>query len=295
LTDALNRKAIDVAWTGVEEGELDTSLLALQANSDFITWQGATGFSSSLVMVHDQEPWDNPRVREAVSLAVDRVALADTVFSGTRLPLYQPIPDSSPGHLAEQPPRDLVESRRVLTLLGYSENNPVEINIAYVNDGRYSSVEGAYAAAIKSQLEETGMISVTVEGAPWDVFRNAKSTCAYNSFLQGWPSPGQAVPYIDGMSWLYFFLLRTDSVCSNYESTVMDAQILALEGVRATDADALATEYANIQTLWAEEFPSIPLTQAPRYAVTLPAIQGVVIDAMGILHYDLLEKSNIDG
>jgi len=42
--------------------------------------------------------------------------------------------------------------------------------------------------------------------------------------------------------------------------------------------------YGRIQQLWAEELPTLPLTQEPRRAVSLPTIDGVRIDEIGRAH-----------
>jgi hypothetical protein len=46
----------------------------------------------------------------------------------------------------------------------------------------------------------------------------------------------------------------------------------------------------QIQTLWAEELPTLPLTQEPRRAVSLLTIGGVRVDALGMMHYEWLTK-----
>lgn len=49
--------------------------------------------------------------------------------------------------------------------------------------------------------------------------------------------------------------------------------------------------YTDIQELWAQEFPTLDLTQEPRIVISLPKIANARIDAMGLLHYELLTKN----
>jgi ABC-type transport system substrate-binding protein len=48
--------------------------------------------------------------------------------------------------------------------------------------------------------------------------------------------------------------------------------------------------YRQIQTLWADELPTLDLTQEPRWAISLPNVGNVQMDAMGLMHYEVLTK-----
>ena len=162
----------------------------------------------------------------------------------------------------------------------------------FVNDGRYTALEGQYANALKAQFEETGLIAVTVEGAPWNVFRPESLNCSYPAYLLGWPSQGQPASFLDAMSWMEYFITNTDLVCSNYDSPAMTA--LYEEAMAETDEVARLELYRQIQELWAREFPTLDLTQEPRIAISLPNVENIAIDAMGLLHYDALSKTQDD-
>ncbi len=158
-----------------------------------------------------------------------------------------------------------------------------------MNDGRYSNKEEAYATAIKAQLEETGAIKVTLEGAPWDIYRGQISECNYPFYLLGWPTVGRPVNYLDMTAWTDFFLDNSEDVfCSNYESTRMDelvAQARAeLDPVKRQELNA------QVQQLWAVDLPTLDITQTPRFAISVPSVENVKIDALGMLHYETLMK-----
>jgi ABC-type transport system substrate-binding protein len=62
------------------------------------------------------------------------------------------------------------------------------------------------------------------------------------------------------------------------------------EAMEETDEGQRLEVYRQIQELWAREFPTLDLTQESRFAVSLPNVQGLTFDAMGLLHYDKLSK-----
>jgi peptide/nickel transport system substrate-binding protein len=286
-------QSIDMAWTGLPFNDF----LALQnqdfdedGTNDFTPWTGPSTFKSYLIFEQQTPPWDNIKVRQAVAYALDRQAIVDDVFANRRLPLFSPIPDDVPGTLAVLPETNLAQVEGLMLEAGYTQENPLSITIWYVNDGRYSDVEEQYINAISSQLNATGLFQVEISGAPWDQFRVQIAECGYPVFLLGWPTPGRPVNYLDSSSWTDFFVQNTDStICSNYQSDEMDALVQAAR--EELDSEARADIVAEIQELWANELPTLDITQEPRHALSLAKVRGVAIDALGMLHYEQLVKS----
>lgn len=284
MRNSLLNEAIDVAWLGV--GQPDVNELA--GRNGIQAWPATYTFKSHLIFDHSQEPWINPLVRRAVAYAVDRDSLA-TIFGGERAGLFSAVPSSVPGHVAAEPPRDLAQAIDLLTQVGYNSNNKLTFDLWFVDDGRYSFAEAEYAREIKRQLEETGVMEVTLRSAPWEQFQGniGGESCTYPTFLVGWPTPGLPPRYLEPMSWMYYFM--TDSfLCINYESAQMDALYTA--ALAATDSAEREQAYAALQQQWAVDIPTLNLTEAARSALTLPNITGVQIDAMGFLHYETLSK-----
>lgn len=273
--------SIDLAWTGLPHADF----VALGDN--FMQWTGPAGFKSYIVFNQAVEPWTSERVRQAASLSLDRNALADTVFAGRRDPLFSPIPNEVTGHTPALPQRDIGQARALLSAEGFSETTPLPITLSFVNDGRYSDVEEAYANAIKAQLEETGIFQVTISGAPWDVLSGQIAGCNYTTSLLGWPSPGRPTNYLDASAWMDFFI-TSSAFCPNYESEKMNE--LLLESRAELDPVARGEILAEMQTLWAKELPTLDILQEPRFALSQNSIENVTIDALGLLHYELLTK-----
>jgi ABC-type transport system substrate-binding protein len=94
---------------------------------------------------------------------------------------------------------------------------------------------------------------------------------------------------MDPSSWTDFFVQETGSViCSNYESEAMTDLVQA---AREELDEAARTEiYADIQRLWADELPTLDVSQEPRFALSLAKVDGVTVDALGLMHYQNLTK-----
>ena len=283
-------QSIDIAWTGLPYSDF-TALQNSDPNGDgqpdFRAWTGPAAFKSYVLFNQEQEPWDNALVRRAFALSVNREALANQVFGGSRLPLFSPIPDGMPGSLPVLPQRDLEQARSLLLQAGYSEATPLEIELWYVNDGRYSDVEAAYATALQNQLEETGVFQVTLSSAAFDQFIGQVGQCNLPAYLLGWPSPGRPPDYPGPGAWTDIFV-TSSTFCPNYESPGMTAFLQAAD--EAADQAGYLSAYGDIQQLWAQDFPTVDLVQEPRIAVSLSNVSNVQIDVMGLMHYAVLTK-----
>lgn len=287
LQNAIELGAVDIAWGDLSPAVLEAILQA----PDVRAWEGGATFKSYLVFQHEDTPWASAPLRQAVALAVDRNALVQAVAPEQRTPLYSPLPDSVPEHVATEPERNLARVRELLQLAGYSETNPLVVPLWYLNDGRYSVQEEAYAQALAQQLEETGMIDVELNGAAWEIYGAQMSECNYATFLLGWPPVGWPTRYPAAMGWLEYFVSNTDTLCSNYESATMTSLIDQARRLDPADVEGQQAIYTQIQELWAQEFPTLDLTQSGPILVASDTIDGVTFDVMGLLRYENLTKA----
>jgi peptide/nickel transport system substrate-binding protein len=286
LANAINLEAVDIAWGDIPDDQFG----AFQATEGVRVWEGPPTFKSYIIFQQEDTPWSNPAVREAAALAVDREALAQGVFQGRRQPLYSPLPDSAEGQVNTEPTRDLDRARELLQLAGFNVENPLVIPLWYINDGRYTPLEEAYAQMLEQQLEETGVFQVELNGAGWNTYSTQMSECEYATFLLGWPPVGWPTRIPAPMGWLEYFVTETDTLCSNYESTAMNSLVDQLKRLDPADAAGKQALYQQIQELWAEEFPTLDLTQEGARLFARETVDSVQFDRMGLLRYGLLTK-----
>jgi peptide/nickel transport system substrate-binding protein len=286
LRNAVDLGAVDIAWGELAPETVD----ALLAQGGVRAWDGPPTFKSYLIFQQGEPLWQTEVVRQAVAHAVDREALA-ALFDGRRQPLYSPLPDSEPFAIPSEPARNIPRAQELLLLAGYGNDRPLIMTLWHLNDGRYTDLEDEYAQRLKEQLEATGMITVELQSAAWGTYSQQSSACEYSTFLLGWPPVGWPTRYPAAMGWLDFFVTGTETLCSNYSSLEMDALIAEARQADPLDVAAQEEIYGRIQALWAEEFPTLDLTQEIVQAVALELVDGVRFDRMGLLHYETLVKN----
>ena len=122
--------------------------------------------SPNMLSIHvnvDSPELEDPSVRKAISLAINRERIAKTVLAGTVRPACLPWSEGSPAYVEEQVRQacayDPEEAKRLLAEAGYDGGAELSIVVQ-------SGVEPAYAAAAEIIAEDLRQVGVTVAIQP---------------------------------------------------------------------------------------------------------------------------------
>ncbi len=276
----------------LENGEIDVALKSLnptdyadlKGNPEIQVLEGPGAQIRYIVFNHKMAPFDNKLVRQAIAYAVDRQAIVDKAFQGTHEPLYSMVPMGMWSHIDAFPQRDLNKAKELLQEAGYSADNPLEIDLWWTPT-HYGDTEADVASVVKEALEETGMIKVNLQSAEWATYTDQFGSMGM--FLLGWYPD-----YMDPDNYTYPFAASdaSDDIGCNYASDQMDAlfeQEQAAADLRGAEREKV---FEDIQKLWAEDIPTIPLTQGKLQVAARSNISGIVLDPVMLNHYFLMEK-----
>jgi peptide/nickel transport system substrate-binding protein len=262
----------------VQKGEVDIAwrFLGPQMISQLQTTDGLTvgtvkgGAIRFLVLNHDMAPMDDPNVVKAMASAIDRNAIADTVYSGTVSPLYSMNP---PGFLGANETFDtmyqspnLEAAKAFLAASGYSETNKCVLDLWYPPE-HYGAETAAWMEIIKQQLEATGAFTVNLHAQEWATYVSALTQGeSYQAGVLGW-----FFDYPDASNYLDPFVynggMGTDVALAAEGSTFGKAinekaqkllDLLAAADVE-TDLAKRADLYVQAQEVYADLVVSIPL------------------------------------
>jgi peptide/nickel transport system substrate-binding protein len=277
---ALENGEIDVAWKTL----LPSDYIDLEDNPDVTVIEGPGAYIRYICLNATTPPFDNVKVKQAISLAIDRAEISDRVYLGTHQPLYSMVPMGMKGHIDAFPERDLEAAKALLTEAGYSEASPLEMDLWWTT-AHYGDTEADVATVMKANLEETGMIVVSLQSAEWATYTDYFGPGTMPVFLLGW-YPDYLDP--DNYTWSFAHSEAADDLGIFYASEEMDA--LLEEAQTETDMDVRMDLYSQIQELWTTECPTIPFTQGSLYAVTQKNVTGITLAPNMYLPYFLLEK-----
>ncbi|OQA10234.1 MAG: Periplasmic dipeptide transport protein precursor [Firmicutes bacterium ADurb.Bin373] len=136
----------------------------------------------------DKDPFDDPAVRRAVSMLIDRKHITE-LYKGAAIEANGPLPPGVLGYDAglNPIPYDPQGAKELLAGAGYAEGLQFEM-ITYANPRPYNPAGGdTLAAAIQKELADAGVETV-IKSYTWDQYKEALLNKEGNAFLYGWIS-----------------------------------------------------------------------------------------------------------
>lgn len=141
----------------------------------------APGYTDTAGNPLDANPVRDARVREAISLMIDRAALVDRVLYGAGEPASQIVPEGVFGYNPDipVPQANIDRARELLADAGYPDGFGLTI---HGSNDRFS-LDGEVAQAVGQLLARGGLTVNAVETLPYSVFAKAAGDNQYGAFL----------------------------------------------------------------------------------------------------------------
>ncbi|MFY9587990.1 MAG: ABC transporter substrate-binding protein [Actinomycetota bacterium] len=261
----------DFLGNRAEVSEVPTNALSNRARA------GTGGFSPFWAALYygpniKNPKYQNPRVREAISLAINREQIAETVYGGTKEPASGLIPRGVRGYARDACPnckRD-VERARSLIQAAFG-GKPPEMIIDHLN----ASPPREVAQAIAGDLESIGLRVALREHSSTD-YLNLLERGQHEIAEYGWLSE---VPSPDG------FLaqqLRTGSANNHtgFSDRIFDSLI---DQARSAKTDEAALDgYRKAEQRALEFLPLIPIVFYRNHIGVAERVHGLQVDGAGL-------------
>jgi peptide/nickel transport system substrate-binding protein len=212
-------------------------------------------------------------VRQAVANLVDRQAISDQVYKGTYLPMWSNVPSGflganesfkqAYGDGSGKPSPD--KAKQVMTDAGIT--SPVTIKLQY-NPDHYGKSSGDEYAAIKDQLEKSGLFKVDLQSTEWVTYNKTSKADGYPVFQLGW-----FPDFSDPDNYLTPFFVGGGFMKNHYSNPEVEA-LIAQQLVNG-DKAAREKQVQDIQNLLAKDISTLPLLQGAQVAVSGKDVKGV--------------------
>lgn len=218
-----------------------------------------------------RQPWsDQVKLRQAISLAIDREAISHKVLRSGETPLYNFVPTGIPGYEQPgQPWATLTQAERdakaqlLLAEAGYSRDKPLTLEILHPTGDRFRQINIAIAAMLKQKL---GIIVNLRNEETKSVVTHLRARDYPDLTLNGWNSD-LPVTYLD--------LLDGDrgGFGPGYRNPVFSSML-----GEAREQPGLTQMYAVLakaESLAMADAPVIPLLQVSRKLLVSPRLKGM--------------------
>ncbi|MBI3659643.1 hypothetical protein HY230_04130 [Candidatus Acetothermia bacterium] len=316
LSAALQDGSVDIAWRGLAIPDIN----ALQGNAKFSRVQPPG--SSSVRYINfgvGKAPYDDLRVRKAVSLAVDRDAIVSKVFGGVNKPIFSMVPAGFPGQVDVFPKRDVAAASKLLQDAGYSASKPAEVDLWFETSGHYGTTEPDVAAVVAASLGDVKELKVKLQPIDFPGLRKGNKNGTISFFFLGWfPDFLDPIDFIDPFIGsgtkalgIYFndladkgfdalpatsttaTLLKAKNQAVNAKNVVALVNDLLTDATVKADPSVRNADLENLQRITADVVPQIPLwgNLSQFIILTQKNIGGVVQDASLWLRDWLITKS----
>lgn len=197
----------------------------------------------------EKEPFDDVRVRQAISMAVDKEQIIDGIYEGFGVPAIGPIPpdvfgfDDSISGLDY----DIEKAKELLADAGYPDGFETTI---WTNDSR-ERIDTA--VNLQSQLKEIG-IDLKIEEIEWGAYLEQTANGEHDMFILGWSTPTGDADYA------MYALFHSDNLGSPGNRTFTENEELDKlleEGRKTPGNDERLEIYSEAQELLVDIAPMI--------------------------------------
>lgn len=218
-------------------------------------------------------------LRKAISLAINRQAICDTIFSGTRTPAANIIPPGIAGYEDDVWADSHYDKDAAVALLDQyypadaDGKRNVTFQLSFNGDGNHKDI----MTAIQADLAEVG-IDATLDQGEWAAILDRYQNGDYQTGRLGWIAD---YPIMDNFLYPLFFTGNGDNR-SLYSNAEVDA---ALEAARQTvDDDTRITALQEVNKKISEDMPVVPIFFYKHTYVGSDKVKSAYVDPSKKIH-----------
>ncbi len=220
----------------------------------------------------DKEPFDDVRVRQALSMVIDRDYIADEIWAGTMAPAYSLVPPGinnygEPAYASfmDEPMLDREdEALKLLEEAGFGPDKPLEVEISYNTSENHKNT----AVAIADMWSNIGVKTSMLNRDGASHFAYLRDDGDFDVARAGWIGD-----YSDPQSFL--FLLESHNTGFNYakyNNPEYDALMRAAE--KETDLEKRAGILKQAEAIFMKDAPYIPIMYYSSHSLVSPKLSG---------------------
>ncbi len=285
LFNSFKTGAIDVGYQSLDPQQVDT--LINGAENSWKVIEGSGTVVNYLVLNLQQEPLNQPEVRQAVASIINRALINQRVLKGQAEPIYSLIPTAFESY---QPTFEKLYgdgnvdlAKELLTKAGYSSENPAIIEIWHPSG---SITRGIVADTIKAYTEQElgGIIQFIPNSVESASFFSNLSQGIYATALVDWYPD-----FLDPDNYIQPFMACTkgspnvgceEGAAQSRGSFYYSDRANQLIEQSRTEQDTAKRQaiFVELQELLAQDVPYVPLWQTKDYAFAQNNVAGVVIN-----------------
>lgn len=221
-------------------------------------------------------PLNNPLVRQALSLGIDRAAISRTVFESVWPPARSLTPPDCGGYIPPTRPADnFDEARRLLAEAGFPEGKGLPVIPLQV---RNDLTQPKLAEALQAMWQRELGVRISIEPYEQKTWLQNQRTKAHSISTLGW-----VADFADPVTFLELFVTDGGNNHTGFANPQYD-QLLA-QAAQTADAQARLKIFQQAEQLLLNESPIAPIVYRTRSYLINPAVKNWEPAPIGIHLY----------
>lgn len=245
-------------------------------NGDYATVLQKPSSSLSFIGFNTEKaPFDNPKVRQAISMMINKEEIIEGVYEGFGIPAKGPLAPGIFGYNEDAKPLEynVEEAKKLMEEAGYADGFKTSV---WTNDDNPQRVD--MAIILQNSLKELN-IDVSIEQMEFGTYLDKSASGEHDMFILGWSTPTGDADY--GTYALFHSSQKGNpGNRSFYENADVDA--LLDEGRREADPDTRIEIYNKVQEHLIEEAPLVYIHHQEYLIGVSNKVKGFAIDTSGI-------------
>ncbi|MGL6257941.1 ABC transporter substrate-binding protein [Vibrio sp. WXL210] len=219
-------------------------------------------------------PFDDVRVRTALSYAIDRDVVSNIIMGQGEKPAYFLTPEVTAGFNPDMPAyadlsqeERVEEAKKLLAEAGFDASNPLKFNLLYNTSENHRKV----ATAIQSMWKQALGVDATLENQEWKTYLDTRRQGNFDVTRAGWCGD-----YNEASSFLTLMHSNNSSNDPRYASEEYD-QVMENAMLATSDEERQAL-YLEAEKLLAQDMPIAPIYQYVKSRLVSPQVGGFPIN-----------------
>ncbi|WP_022940362.1 ABC transporter substrate-binding protein [Psychromonas hadalis] len=215
-------------------------------------------------------PFDDVRVRKAVSYAIDRNIIANAILGQGQKPAYFLTPEIVANFSPELPAYGKLsqkernaQAKQLLEEAGYNQANPLKFTLLYNTSENHKKL----AVAIGSMWKKNLGVEVVLENQEWKTYLDTKKQGDFEAARAGWCGD-----YNEASTFTSLMEGKNTTGGIHYQSAAYDK--LIKDAIETTDEAKRQQLYYAQEALLAEDMPLAPIYQYVKARLLSPAVGG---------------------
>ena len=222
-------------------------------------------------------PFNDPRVRRALNMALDKDIIAEKVLGQGQRPAWlvsQPdiggVKLHNPEYASWSRDKRIAEAKKLLSEAGYNETHPLVFNLLYNTSESHQRI----AIAASSMWKKNLGVEAKLQNQEWKTMLDTMHTHNFDAVRYAW-----IADYDDAATFLNNFRTGDSENTSQYSNPAYDEALR--NAAKASDTTARGKFYQQAEDLLGQDVPAIPVYHYVRTHLVKPWVGGFTPDKLG--------------